>query len=255
MSSSLIICIVAVVAYLIYQVGLLDRPEFVYHNAFLAGQELHAIVATTTEKNIGMHVERLYVGSKKAVESLDNASSMTRAAAKLYGLDENIDAIGVGLYFDDPNAVEHPRWAIGWAVEGASMEDLQARVADMQEVSGIADPLRVVRIGGTGTETILGRIPWRNCLTPMFAAILYWGEAFKTYEKYIAIHKDSDKGVPPIALEVYVTDKNGSYQFLDYLVLFGDASHTWDDTFPGYMRQKIADKMSTQGQDQDIAKD
>ncbi|CAB9518104.1 expressed unknown protein [Seminavis robusta] len=235
MKSLSIVLMGALLAFMTYQLGLLERPEFKHHKSFLNGQELHAIVATTTG-NIGQQVERLVVGTKKGVGALgDKGTAMMAAASKAYGVDqEAIPAISTGLYFDDPFSMEHPRWAIGWAVAGPSIEELKALLPVVQEASGLeSNEIRVVRIGGSGTEIITVRIPWRNYFTPMIAPMLHWGRGFQVYEKYIEENKEADKGVTPIALEVYVHEGDGSTrEFIDYTVLFGEVSNTWEDTFP-----------------------
>lgn len=234
MKSMSVVCIVAIVAFITYQLGVLESPPFVYNDTFLGGRELLAIVATTRERNIGQHVERLVVGSKKGIEVLEGGTGMLKAAAKLYDVDDKAPAVSTGVYFDDPFEVEYPRWAIGWAVEGPSFEKLQAMLPEIQEASELSDPIKVIRIGGVGTETFTARIPWRNIFTPMIAPMLHWGRGFQIYQEYIEIHKELDKGVPAIALEVYVYSENeNTKEFIDYTVLFGDVANTWEDTFPG----------------------
>ena len=236
-----LVTIVAIVAFITYQLGIVESPPFVHHTSLLAGRELHAIMATTRERDIGKHVVRLKEGSKQAVDALENHESTLKAAAKLYEVEDKASSVGVGLYFDDPFGTEHPRWAIGWAVEGSSYEELQAMVPQMQEASGLdsdTNPLRVVRIGGKGTEIITARIPWRNMFTPMIAPMLHWGRGFSSYQEYAQQHPELKEVSPSIALEVYVTGENDAYQFIDYTVLFGAVGNTWEDTFPGSSKEE-----------------
>lgn len=238
MKPSLLSFIVAVVAFVTYQLGILERPPFVYQEAFLNGKELLAIVATTRERNIGQHVERLVQGTKKGVESLENSSAILKAAAKEYGPDDAFPLVSIGLYFDDPYENENPRWAIGWAVQGRSFEGLQALLPQIQKASGLDDPIKVVRIGGVGVGSFVARIPWRNMLTPMIAPMLHWGRGFQAYYNHAETNGLSEQQIsPPIALEVYVCEENDAKAFIDYVVLFGRVKNTWDDSFPGSIEE------------------
>lgn len=238
MKSALIVFIVAVSVFLCFQFGILERPPFVHQTAFLGSHEMLAIMATTRQYDIGKHVLRLKEGSERAVSVLENHESMLQAAAALYKVENKTSSVGVGLYFDDPFGPDHPRWAVGWAVEGPSYRKLKALIPKMQQASGLSsdiNPIRVVRVGGKGVETFTARVPWRNLFTPMIAPMLHWGRGFEVHQEYVKAHTIDPKesSLPPIALEVYVTGENNAYEFIDYTVLFGATENTWDDSFPG----------------------
>jgi hypothetical protein len=141
------------------------------------------------------------------------------------------DAVSVGLFFDDPKkSAGPPRWAAGWLVEASSFEQIQELVDDVKKASGLEGPIRAVRI--SKDNILKAEIPWRTRLTPMIAPMLHWDRGFRVLQEEYESKKKSEYN--PIALEVYVRGATGGSCFdrIDYVVLFGDTSHTWADTFP-----------------------
>jgi len=238
--------VVAMIAVGAFLAGVFDRPDFDYleHGLLGGGGDkeeedkatmLYAIVAATTEKDIGKHVERLLKGTADAIRAAPGGADMMKRGASAYGAPEDSEDVAIGLYFEDPAKVENPRWAMGWFVAADTFEDVQkaaGAAAESASSGDLKEPLRAVRIAGD--EPVLrARIPWRSFLTPMVAPLIHWKRGFDQYEREA---RSSNSGRPgeewAIALEVYVTGPNQTYSHIDYVVLHGDISRTWDDIFP-----------------------
>jgi hypothetical protein len=220
--------IVVLLGVAIYQLGVFERPTFEYHESLLdqeKGHELYAIMATTTEKNIGQHVMRLVNGTFEGINSTSTGPTYLKSAAELYGAPEGAEKLGVGLYFEDPATSEAPRWAFGWVVATKNFGEAKHLAEEAKKASGLDEPIRAVRIGKD--NVLKAKIPWHNPWTPMIAPMLHWGRAFKEYEK--GGYKSS---MGPLLCDIYVTGPRDSYQYIDYVVLMGDTKHTWDDAFP-----------------------
>lgn len=245
--------VVAFVGVLSYQLGIFDRPEFVYHDSLIDSSNdndkkkqnyLYAIVACTTEKNIGKHILRLMDGTKKGIlETIPDAEEQMKAAVTLYeGANEKNCAVSIGLYFDNPTEVAKPRWCTGWAVQSLNTTDnldeeayykqLQSYVPKIQASSGLVEPIRIVR-AGKGSSILRARIPVRTRFSPMIAPMIHWARAYRTFESggYRASHDGTNQpGISP-ALEVYIGTGN-SVKKMDYVVLMGDVKTTFDDALP-----------------------
>jgi hypothetical protein len=226
--------IVVLLGVAIYQLGVFERPTFEYHESLLdqeKGHELYAIMATTTEKNIGQHVMRLVNGTFEGINSTSTGPTYLKSAAELYGAPEGAEKLGVGLYFEDPATSEAPRWAFGWVVATKNFGEAKHLAEEAKKASGLDEPIRAVRIGKD--NVLKAKIPWHNPWTPMIAPMLHWGRAFKEYEKGGYRSTSGRQGEDgSIACDIYVTGPRDSYQYIDYVVLMGDTKHTWDDAFP-----------------------
>lgn len=227
----------AVVAAALYKVGLFDRPPF---EEKVLEPEFYLFMACVRTKDIGGNVVRLLKGSRSAVEILGN-DKLTIPATK-YGAPEGADGLSFGIYLDNPKTAASPRWGIGWAVEVDSDDDLKAMLQKVNEASTLDEPIRVVKIGG-GAKTLSGRIPWRFSLTPAIAPMLHWSRAFSAYEKggykakvSQASGDNSDAcwtdSVEAIACEAYVTGKNHSMEYIDYIVYLENPKEIINDMFP-----------------------
>lgn len=219
----LLVCLVAVAAYF---VGIFDRPPFEYSDTLSPNGEVYAIVAVTTQKDISKHVQRLMMGAKLAVPADRNA-----AAAAAY--DPEATKMAVGLWFDDPKKHENPRWAMGWAVASPDFATVQNMALEGQEASGLSEELKAVRLGQS--PVLKARIPWKSFFTPMIAPMLHWDRAFSAYQKghYTATAgpgRGEKEG--PLALELYLQGEGSKNLYIDYAVLMGDTSVTWNDVFP-----------------------
>lgn len=227
--------ITGIVSFGIYKLGLFDRPEFVLQERLVEKNELLAVVATIREKNIGQNVRRLMGGTTKGIEALPQARVILKSGAKLYGAPEESEKIGIGLWFDDPKAVDAPRWAMGWAISGITPEAIREVLPTVQENSGLAEEIRVVRLGQG--PILRGSIPWRSFLTPMIGAMIQWHRAYQFYEKggYKASCGRGDEagGNGTVAMEVYVPGKGETCMMrIDYVVLFGVTEDIYNDAFP-----------------------
>lgn len=223
--------VVALAGVTVWQLGLLDRPKFQYEETLL-DRELYAIMATT-KGNIGQQVEKLATGTLKGIESLPDSKELFESAVKLYpGTPEGAEKLALGLYFDDPKEAKEPRWALGWALEspqGGGFGKIQSLVDKIQEASGLSETIRAVRI--SKGSVLKAQIPWRNFFTPMIQPMFQWTRGYLAYDQ--GGYNDTTvvyKG--PISLEAYVTGAQDSYHHIDYVVLFGNTKHTWDDCFP-----------------------
>lgn len=219
----LLVCLVAVAAYF---VGIFDRPPFEYNDTLSPNDEVYAIVAVTTQKDISKNVQRLLMGAKLAVPADRNA-----AAAAAY--DPEATKMGVGLWFDDPKKHENPRWAMGWAVAAPDFATVKNMALEGQEASGLPEELKAVRLGQS--PVLKARIPWKSFFTPMIAPMLHWDRAFSAYQKghYTATAgpgRGEKEG--PLALELYLQGEGSKNLYIDYAVLMGDTSDTWNDVFP-----------------------
>jgi hypothetical protein len=216
-----------------YQAGLFDRPEFKYYDSLLAAGEgeeesfLYTVLAFSNEKQIVKHFERLLDGvSKGLIESVGQSkiNGHMQDAVNLYNKgrksvsDHETNMMSAGLYFDDPNTVDEPRW----------------------EKSGLSEPIRIVRVGGKGTTILKGTIPYHNMLTPMLAPMIQWTRAYKAYEdgKYSTTtnRSGSDAKSAP-ALELYhssgdIREQGCRMRTIEYIVLMGDVTQTWNDAIP-----------------------
>lgn len=224
-----------------YFVGLWDNAGFSLQETLLPDEgekeptsPLYAIVATCREKNIGRHVMRLMQGVKTGFDAVPEAGLLATRAKDAYWKD-CCTYLSVGLYFDNPSKVQNPRWAIGWAVQtepGGKFEDVQALVEQIQMACGLAEEIRAVRLGNG--PMLKGRIPWRHMLTPMVAPMLHWGRALNLcYKNNYHANNGRTSGQDAYAcLELYLMSTKGKPSFIDYVVLLGDTTNVWNDTFP-----------------------
>ncbi len=244
---------VALTAIIANHLGVFDRPDFAFyenlwcpdglehqcaHKEGVPAPPLYAIMAVTATKDIGSVIRRLLKETKEPLDAETESRLALAQAAKEYGAPEGAESLSIGLFFDDPNVVNQPRWAIGWVLSVSSYADLEVwreKVAATLQGSGVQ--VRAVRVGPG--PVLKARIPWRNMFTPMIAPMFHWKRGFKTYEKgqkdglYSANNKrnitsDEDN----IACEIYVCGKGESMVFIDYVVLMGDTSYVWEDSFP-----------------------
>jgi hypothetical protein len=217
-----------------YWIGLWDRVEFKYQEFLLSDKkELFVLVAKCTEKGIGRHAMRLLDGSKKAIDAAHvNSIKMQSEAAASYGAPQGADSLSLGIYYDNPNAVPHPRWAIGWAVAAKDFEETKAMAKKANEIKTIDDEIVAVRLGGVDQHIITGRVPWRHIFTPMIAPMFFWGKAFDVYDKggYKSTGNTDKEGA--VALEVYGMGSDQKGEWIDYVVLHGDVEHVWGDAYP-----------------------
>lgn len=220
--------VVIVIVAALYQLGLFDWPAF---EESTLEPRMHVLLASTNSKDIPGNVERLLVGTREAIETV--AKDRLAPAAAAYGAPEGAAAISVGLYVDNPNAVEHPRWGLGWAIQVDDDPELLAEIhAKVSQASILDEPIRLVTLGG-GSKVPRARIPWRIMLTPAIAPMLHWDRGFRAYQKggYSSNSgRDGDEG--SIACEVYVTGPNDSMAYIDYTVLMGDTHEIFDAMFP-----------------------
>jgi hypothetical protein len=228
--------VVGLACYTSYKLGLLDRVTF---GEATIDSQLIAIVAKSRAKDVGRHVERLLKVSKAVASSGPKGSSVVLAPGHLYdGVPADADqGLTVGLYLDNPNTSDHPRWALGWCVHVASMEEAKDLVRNCPNDTSANESLCAVRIG-PGT-CIRGRIPWRSSYTAWIAPMRWWGKAMHTYlareeEKPIVVAPDRNLDDEPVyALHVYVTGKGDRLEFIDYAVMYGDhIKVTWSDLEP-----------------------
>ena len=243
-------CVIAFVGVLINQLGILEKPDFVYSDHILdidnegdAKKQFYMILATTTTSNIGGNVGRLLQGTNDALEKSNRNDEALLAAAKRYPGASDVGAIklSIGLYIDDPSTVDNPRWGIGWAVALSSEEDAQNLQIQLQNLYEYDEPIRVIRLQTNPAPILRARIPWKNMFTPMIAPMLHWGRAFQQYENdgYQTKYEDhKEDGASSccggaIAMEVYVTGHNDSMEYIDYVVLMGDDTSRYiDEMFP-----------------------
>lgn len=139
-----------------------------------------------------------------------------------------------GLYFDDPVKVDSPRWAAGFAIQADSFEQIQKIVSGVQEKSGLSEVIKAVRIGN-GSNILKASIPYHNSITPMVAPMIQWKRAYNAYDKggYKSFNGRPKDDCPAPALEVYYTGTNfTSMTGMDYIVLMGDTTETYDDCYP-----------------------
>jgi hypothetical protein len=234
---------VALLGIVSYKLGLFDRPDFEFHSSFLVGlnkdKAFHAVIATSTCKDIGGNVERLLRGTKAPLD-VDNFKTYLSQAAQDYGAPSGAEAVAVGLYFDDPSSVEAPRWGIGWAVSAPIMKDLESLRDHVKSAFEGDEPIRLV---GIGPGPILkARIPYRSILTPMIAPMLHWRRGF---QKFLNGGFEADNGrstgvyfnghpsgMAAVACEVYVSGRNDIMEYIDYVVVMGDTQALWENSFP-----------------------
>mmetsp|Transcript_10998 Transcript_10998/g.20333 ORF Transcript_10998/g.20333 Transcript_10998/m.20333 type:complete len:294 (-) Transcript_10998:133-1014(-) len=267
----------ALTAIFTYQLGILDRPDFVFYNSLWMpdGREeilkssshdddnnrlatpLYAILATTTAKNIGRHVGRLLNDTLSTLLSLDDsgAKELMAMAAQAYGAPEGTETLSVGLYFDNPSVVDAPRWGVGWVIAVADYAELafwRERVASvLHERAPVGEEVvRAVRIGPG--PVLKARIPWRNVFTPMISPMLHWPRGFELFEKgrsegiYEANNgRHVDQDADAVACEIYVVGSDDSTEYIDYIVVLGDTSTVWEDSFPMHMQDKGTEERST----------
>ncbi|KAL3914879.1 MAG: hypothetical protein SGARI_008315, partial [Bacillariaceae sp.] len=86
---------------------------------------MYAIVVATHTSDIGGSVERLLAGVKSPLDGNDEARKAMANAAQEYGAPVGAEALSVGVYFDDPMAVQTARWALGWALSVPEYQDLE----------------------------------------------------------------------------------------------------------------------------------
>ncbi|KAG7354644.1 hypothetical protein IV203_004000 [Nitzschia inconspicua] len=243
----------ALAGIIIHQLGFFDRDDFHYyenlwwpdgmrkkraHREYSVAQPLYAVMAMTATKDFGSHIERLLTNIKTPLEEDDTIKALMAKAAQEYGAPEGSEAMSIGLYFEDPYSVDDPRWGIGWALGVETYEELQAIqeivAASFQHAS---ETVRAVRIGPG--PVLKSRIPWRHMFTPMIMPMIQWKRGFETYDKgqkegiYKANNGRNNKtDWDAVACEVYVCDRNDKGAYIDYIVLMGDTSVLWNDSFP-----------------------
>jgi hypothetical protein len=227
-TTTLFIAAVITVAAL-YQLGLFDWPQF---EESLLEPQLYGLLATTKSKDIAGSIERLLNGTRTAIETV--AKDRLAPAAAAYGAPSGAEALSIGIYVDDPGAVDHPRWGLGWAIQVDNKDPkLLADILDqVSQTSTLDEPIRLVTLGG-GSKVLTARIPWRTMLTPAVAPMLHWGRGFKAYKNggYTSTSgREGDEGA--LACEIYVTGPNDSLEYIDYVVLMGDTSPIFDAMFP-----------------------
>ena len=223
---------------LTYALGLFDKVEFeekssLFDNDDTKDAHLVAIVVKCQSKYIGKNIMRLLNAAKRGVDRAhDDSAKLQAAAAAKYGSPEGADSLSVGLYFDDPTTVEHPRWAVGWCID-VDFAEAQEMAKQMEEITaGPHDTFefQAVRIGNG--PVIRGSIPWRTTFTAAVAPLLWWGKAMQTYKDggYTATGNVEAEGA--VALEVYVTGPDMAREHIDYIVLHGDVKTVWSDLYP-----------------------
>ena len=251
--------IVAAILSISINLGLFDRPDFIYYDSLWSNSEskkddksrpMYAVLATMRTKNIGGNIGWLIETTKSSLlkdDSDGKASTLMSEAAAAYGAPDGAEELSVGLYFDDPKTADEPRWGIGWALAVKNFKDLEVwkhKVAKEFEEKHKHDPkadskveIRAVRIGPG--PVLKAKISWRNWFTPMIQPMLQWKRGFQTFEDgqkqglYDANNnRHIDGDCDALALEVYVTGPHDSMEFIDYVLLLGDTSTVWDDTFP-----------------------
>lgn len=220
--------VIVVLAVLVHQLGVFDRPPF--HDAPVPN--LYLVVATCRDGNFGKHIERLLTNTLAfASDKVSNGKERLETAAQSYNdVPATAKRLSVGLYFDNPSKVSNPRWAVGWALQAESLDDLKKEVADaaanQKEDKNECGSLRAVQVpAGVRRQA---RIPWRNALTPMIAPLLHWGRGFANV-------KEDDNAA--YAMEVYVASFHGDnekekHEFIDYVVLADDAERIITAVFP-----------------------
>lgn len=238
MNTRIVLTSIAVALFAIgsYRIGLFDRPEFEFHNSILTGvnsrdRTLNVVIATSTSKDIGGNVARLLTGTKKPLDGVDNFKAYLSQAAKDYGAPDGADSLSVGLYFDDPSSVDSPRWGIGWAVSAPTYQDLVDVWDHIRLLYTGDEQIRLVRIGPG--PILKAKIPWRTFLTPMIGPMLHWRRGFRKFADggYEATN-GRDTNIAAVACEVYVSGKNDTMEYIDYIVVMGDTKAIWDDSFP-----------------------
>jgi hypothetical protein len=221
-----------------YYLGLADRPPFVATTA----PDLVAIVALSDDKDYGANIMRLLEGTIKGIRSATATATDTdpshnkralMGAASRYGSPLGAEYLSVGLYVDDPRAVPNPRWAIGYAVD-VSYDQARAMAAEIGHVDGgsIKNVVRAVRV--SLASTLSARVPWRTVFTPMIGPRLHWPRGMDLFrsEGHVATCGRHADGGCAIAMEAYVTGPKGSREWIDYTVVMGDTTRTYDDLYP-----------------------
>lgn len=222
----------------VYFLGLVDRPPFVATTS----PDLVAIVALSDDKDYGGNIMRLLQGTIKGIRAAtppqkdgDANHSHKRAlmgAASRYGSPMGAEYLSVGLYLDDPRTVANPRWAIGYALD-VSYDQAHAMAAEIGKIDG-TNVVRAVRI--SLASTLSARVPWRNLFTPMIGPRLHWPRGMDLYRTEghstkCGRHRNDDGGCA-IAMEAYVTGPKGSKEWIDYTIVMGDTTQTYDDLYP-----------------------
>lgn len=227
-SHPILISVILLAAAVLFQLGLFDWPpleEVVLEDTY------YFVMASSTSKDIGGNVMRLLKGTKEAVSNVLTPAEMAAPAA-LYGAPEGAEALSAAIYFDDPHAVPHPRWGLGWAVPASNEKEAQAYFDKIADVSTLPEPMRLIKIGGK-KDVLRGRIPWRISMTPATAPMLHW---VRYYKIYLEGNYSSDSGREgeegSVACEVYVTGANDSMEYIDYIILMGDTHEIFDGMFP-----------------------
>jgi hypothetical protein len=249
-----------------YQAGLFDRPEYKYYESLIVGDDddkdkndrqcLYTLLAFSNEKQIGKHIERLLFGVLKGIKEAipnNNHEKHLLEAVTLYNKGKPVTStttttpsttmISVGLYFDDPNDTDKPRWGAGISVGNDSLtyDEWIKLLPTIQEKSGLIEPIRLVRVGGKCTSILKANIPYHNMLTPMLAPMIQWTRAYKAFAagKYTAnngrSNNDTHGGGPALELYHCSGGTNGKcFQMhkLEYIVLMDDVSQTWNDALP-----------------------
>jgi hypothetical protein len=221
----------------VFFLGLADRPPFVATTS----PDVVTIVALSDDKDVGGNIMRLLQGTIKGIRaaSNDGSSSSTNnhshkralmGAASRYGSPMGAEYLSVGLFLDDPKTVTNPRWAIGYAVD-VPYDQAQAIATEIGAVDG-TNVVRAVRI--SLASTLSARIPWRNIFTPMIGPRLHWPRGMELFrsEGHAATCGRHQEGGCAIALEAYVTGPKGSKEWIDYTIVMGDTTQTYDDLYP-----------------------
>ena len=178
-----------------YLLGVFDRPTFVKKDSIVPNnpdQQLYAIVALSRNKNIGKSIMPLLQGTRRGIDAQPEAQNYYRKAASDYGCPDQTDTLSVGVYLDDPQTCDAPRWAIGWAVGTPSFSQAQDMVDSVKKESGLDEDvvIKAVRIGPG--PALVGRIPWRTFLTPSLVSatrrdvlILCWWQVLLSVGKLL----------------------------------------------------------------------
>eukprot|EP00934_Nitzschia_sp_Nitz4_P000540 Nitzschia sp. Nitz4//scaffold5_size260463//178900//179589//NITZ4_001002-RA/size260463-processed-gene-0.88-mRNA-1//1//CDS//3329555400//540//frame0 len=203
----------------LYKLGLLDWPTF---EERIIEPEIYVFLACVRSKDISGSVMRLLDETQKTLRIVVSKEKLVNPALAYGAPADCTNGLSVGVYIDNPQAVEAPRWGIGWAVQVDNEEELKSIEAKIAEEKSLTEPIRVVKLGGN-QKVLAASIPWRLSLTPAIAPMLHWPRAFKAYNK--AGYKTPEE-VDTVAIEVYVTADKCERKYIDYVVPIGEGVHT-----------------------------
>ncbi|CAJ1952282.1 unnamed protein product [Cylindrotheca closterium] len=182
------------------------------------------LLAATTSKDIGGIVMRLLEGSNDAVSYVASPEQLAMPA-QVYGSPKGSESLSAGLYIDNPNTDDHPRWGLGFAIQAVSDQEAKALLTKVQAADPLDEPMRLVKIQD-GIKILRGRIPWRSIATPVVAPYLHWERYYDIYKKggYTSNNGRPDNHEGSVALEIYVTGPSDSFMYIDYIILMGNTS-------------------------------